>query len=304
MEFAVFFVITRNRLSFLNTTLESLRAQHPGLRAYVLILDPPLGGSLELGENTLTLNVEQIGVTKREYVGLLAAHSPFEIACIMKTRLARFLLVAAAENVLFYCDTDLYFFHPLTSALETMKSAGILLTPHLLTRLLKPEREQVLHEAKINLAGIFNLGFFGMKKGDETRQFIDWWSHRTQLGCKRNLDQGLYDDQKWLDFGVHLFSEVRVHKDPGYNVANWNLSERRLSYRAGRYWVNETLPLVFFHFSRFEPHQNEKLSPFLDIKLNSHNCLSEICAQYSAQLMHHDWLRSHRLAFEPTFSQS
>ncbi len=65
-----------------------------------------------------------------------------------------------------------------------------------------------------------------------------------------------------MDLTPGLFEGVRVLRDPGYNVAYWNLHERAISLEGGPH-VNG-LPLHFFHFSGFDPDQPSVLSKYQD----------------------------------------
>ena len=58
-------------------------------------------------------------------------------------------------------------------------------------------------------------------------------------------------DQIWLNPVPYYFRSAHVLEDPGYNMAYWNLHERSVSKKDGRYYVNEKSPLVFFHFSGY-----------------------------------------------------
>ncbi len=41
-----------------------------------------------------------------------------------------------------------------------------------------------------------------------------------------------FTDQRWCDLVPSLFDRVHIERDPGYNVASWNLSTRRIQILA------------------------------------------------------------------------
>ena len=61
--------------------------------------------------------------------------------------------------------------------------------------------------------------------------------------------RGMFAEQLWLNLVLLYFEKVHVIKHLGCNEAFWNLHERRLTKLAGKYYVNKTYPLIFFHFS-------------------------------------------------------
>ena len=65
-------------------------------------------------------------------------------------------------------------------------------------------------------------------------------------------ERGYFVDQRWMDFAPGLVEGLFILRDPGYNVAYWNLAGRDLRKRGNRYEVDGR-PLRFFHFSGFDP---------------------------------------------------
>jgi hypothetical protein len=65
-------------------------------------------------------------------------------------------------------------------------------------------------------------------------------------------------DQRWLDLAVNYF-EVDVLRERGANVAYWNVRTREVQQTADSYRVDGE-PLLFMHFSGFEPGNPRLLS--------------------------------------------
>lgn len=98
-------------------------------------------------------------------------------------------------------------------------------------------------------AGIYNLGFFGARRCDESRRLQDWWSRRcTELGYN-DTRQGLFVDQKFIDLAPAFFDGVVIERSLVYNAAYWNLHERTLDATDLSHPRVNGQPLVFFHFS-------------------------------------------------------
>jgi hypothetical protein len=100
--------------------------------------------------------------------------------------------------------------------------------------------------------GIFNLGFIGVRNTAEGRRFADWWSQRTYSLCWADVENGLFTDQKWINFAPVFFDGVAILKSSRHNVATWNLTTRRMtgSFESGFEVDGE--PLGFYHFTGFD----------------------------------------------------
>src|SRR3954468_2636134 len=88
-----------------------------------------------------------------------------------------------------------------------------------------------------------------------------------------------------MDFMPGLVPSFHVLRDPGYNVAYWNLPTRRLT-RDGDGYTVDGRPLRFFHYSGFDPAQPHKLSLHQDrIEVAENPALNELCEHYAQRLL-------------------
>jgi hypothetical protein len=62
----------------------------------------------------------------------------------------------------------------------------------------------------------------------------------------------IYVDQRWLDLAAASSQLIGVMRDPGFNVAYWNLHERALRRNGLDKWTVNDSPLKFFHFSGYD----------------------------------------------------
>lgn len=156
-----------------------------------------------------------------------------------------------AERI-YYIDPDIYLFQS-PEVLEMEWSDGeILLTPNLIYL---PEKTVTGELASLR-HGINNLGFIGLKRGEESFKLVAWWKERLIRHCKIDKCYGIFVDQKWIDLAPLFFSKITSVKHPGWNMGWWNFSERKLIKNDSGYFVNNPeTPLVFFHFSGFKPEQ-------------------------------------------------
>jgi len=178
-------------------------------------------------------------------------HDVVEICTAVKGPVLKALTETNADYI-FYLDPDTAVFDSLEPLLDVLERDSIVLTPHQLT----PEDEEVaiIDNEICSLAfGTYNLGFVGIRNDAEGKKFAKWWSDRLIKYCIDDRASGLFVDQKWCDLVPALFDRVRILRDPGYNVASWNLSNRKVHIdETGKISVNGA-PLRFFHFTKLGP---------------------------------------------------
>lgn len=158
-----------------------------------------------------------------------------------------------------YFDPDIIVFQPLTELKQRLAEYSIVLTPHTCSPTSDWERPNEQHHLN---TGIFNLGFVGLKNDAEARSFVDWWKERLMYECRNDLCAGLFVDQHWVNFAPIYYKSVYIDKNLGYNVAYWNLHERFFSRQAGSWMINDTQPLLFFHYSGYNPFKPEEVSKY------------------------------------------
>jgi hypothetical protein len=123
---------------------------------------------------------------------------------------------------------------------ESLNHHGIILSPHVL--------EPGIFENSFLKSGVFNTGLFAIKRSEESYHFLNWWADRIEKACFNEPDKGFYLEQKWLDHAP-VFFNIHILRHPGYNVAKWNLHQRKIERSIfGDYTANGQ-PLKVFHFS-------------------------------------------------------
>jgi hypothetical protein len=74
-------------------------------------------------------------------------------------------------------------------------------------------------------------------------------------------DEHLFTDQLWMTAVPSFFDDLFINKNSGYNVAFWNLLERKVSKNENAWLVNNE-PLIFFHYSKYNIEDPLKLVNF------------------------------------------
>jgi hypothetical protein len=232
---------------------KSLRKHHPEADFHVVLVDRR--------DDAFAARFPDVSITWVEDTGLpnFAAHAlrfdVIELSTNVKPHCLN-LLLDRYETAL-YLDPDTYLFDALTPVYEALADSAIVVTPASTTPILDGHRPDDIEFLRV---GIFNLGFAGVSRCDEARRFLRWWSDRCLSDGFHETQSGVFVDQKWVNLAPCYFDGCRILKDPGVNMAQWNLHERVLSVVDGRYIVNGASPLRLFHFSSFDPHRPQAIA--------------------------------------------
>ncbi|MET3126719.1 hypothetical protein ABID42_001821 [Arcicella rosea] len=210
--------------------------------------------------------------------------SIIELACAFKPIFAFYLLKSYPSlEKLIYLDTDIYLYDSLVGIEKNLDEHDIILTPHITKAIPLSER---WNEKQYLNAGLYNAGFIAFKRTENSLKFLDWW--QTHLNKYGYLDycKGMGADQLCLNFVPVFYEKVLVDYNPSLNIAYWNLQERELNFVDGKYFVNQNTPLVFFHFSGYNPDKPTLISKHFKLPKNrSQKALKQIIKEYRTELI-------------------
>lgn len=178
-------------------------------------------------------------------------HTIVELATAIKPFVLVDLLARPDVDRVLYFDPDMVLFSRLDDLLERLDQANVVLTPHLTV----PESDlEAVRDNEIAALkhGVYNLGFLGVRDTAEGRRFAQWWADRIYHFCVADIPAGLFTDQRWIDLAPAFFDGVGILKSPRYNVATWNLTQRRLAGDAAAGFTVDGEPLGFYHFTGFD----------------------------------------------------
>jgi hypothetical protein len=182
------------------------------------------------------------------YEGWIFKHDIVEACTAVKGQMMRFLLDQGADKVVYF-DPDIAIFNPVDNIVESLDRSSIILTPH---QVAPNKTEGAVRDNELTSLkyGVYNLGFAAVRNDVSGRRFADWWAQQLYFACYDDVPNGIFTDQKWCDLVPALFSNVYIERDPGCNVASWNLSTRRISItNKGQILVNGS-PLKFYHYTK------------------------------------------------------
>ncbi len=285
-------IIARNYLAHARVLATSFLAHHPEARFTVLLLDGA-DGAYD-AEPFVVLSPYEIGIEQAELHRMAMIYDVTELATAVKPWFLRTLLSSGADSATYF-DPDIEVFAPLDHIPELARRHSIVLIPHT-TRPLPRDRSEP-SETTLLYSGIYNLGFISVGKG--SAEFLDWWSDRLARECRLEPDAHRFVDQRWVDFAPGMFDHY-ILRDPGCDLAHWNLWGRSLEWTGERYDV-DGVPLRFYHFSGFNPDEPHLLSrhqgPFPRVLLSERPALRRLCRDYANKLFQNGYRRVSSLPY-------
>jgi len=275
----VFTICSINYLAQAKSLGESILAFNPNYCFKIVLVDKiiPL---LNLSEKIPfeIIEAEKLGIA--EFTKMCSQYNVTELNTAVKPFAFDYFFNHHPEySTAIYFDPDILVYEQLIELEESLVENDIILTPHItkpIEDLFSPQETDFLN------SGLYNLGFIALKKTENSSNFLSWWINRLKDHCRIDFLNGLFVDQLWINFVPLFFKKVHILRNPGYNMAYWNLHERKLSFSNEKYVVNESYPLIFFHFSGYKIDKPYALSVYQNrFNFNSRPDLTELFIQYS-----------------------
>lgn len=248
-----FTICAKNYLAQALTLRESFLKHNPSLNFFIFLADKIYG--VEDVDGVVALDKSWIP----DWVNMAFKYDVIEFNTSIKPFCFGKLFKEGYEKVI-YLDPDIYVTRPLDYIYECLNNKSVVLTPHYCD--IEEYFDGAVSEETFNKVGIYNLGFCALKNDKVGQEIAKWWQNRLQYKCYSQSSEGLFVDQKWMDYIPGFFPDATcVSSHHGMNVAIWNLHERELfidekqGYMIRRKKTGDEFPLLFFHFSGFDPFE-------------------------------------------------
>jgi hypothetical protein len=279
MKRAACTIVSLNYLPYARVLCSSFLRHHPDCKFYVLLVDR-LPDDVNLTNEKFELElVEHLGIP--DFQSVAFKYDVLELNTNVKPTFLKSILSRGFDQLV-YLDPDIFVYQKLESVFDALGENAIAVTPHSLS----PIPEDIQSEVIFLLGGVFNLGFIAIRKCEETDRFLGWWEQRCLDFAYNEPRKGMFVDQKWINLTPCFFDGVKILKQPGCNMAFWNLHERHLTSENGILMVNQSNLLEFFHFSGISVDGGDQLSrrknPFT---LVNRPDLRQIFEDYRARLI-------------------
>ena len=263
----VFTLCSVNYLAQAHTLGDSLREQNPGFEYIIGLVDKLETKDIDKSKlpDYQLLEVDKINIP--DFEGMCDRYDITELNTAVKPYYFDYFLKSRPEitNIIYF-DPDIIVFDKLTHLEKNLEKYNIVVTPHITTPY---NDDKWQNEEDVVNTGVFNFGFVAIKRSESAEKMINWWCTKLYKECVIDLCNGLFVDQHWAEFFPVFFDKVLIDKHLGNNVAYWNLHERVCSIIEGKWFINEKIPLQFFHYSGYliaKPNEVSKYQNRIDFE--------------------------------------
>jgi len=273
--------------------MDSVKKHWPDADRTVFIVDSIKNKINPKKENFKIIEACTLNIPRFKHMAF--AFTPSEFCFVLKPFCAAHLLKSDNCKAVAYFDADMMFFQRPVEIEEMIKKHSVILSPHRLD----PGLKRTVGFEHLQ-DGLFNAGFFAASKCDESFDMLEWWSN--QLREPSNIRAEWRWDQGWLNLVPLYFPKSGILKKHNYNVAFWNVSERKIHQDKYGDWKCDEDKLTLFHFSLFDLQIPEKLTGARDYcPLGFNELLLPLIREYAQRMFAAGWVDAHSLPYDYSF---
>jgi len=258
MNICAFTIVAKNYIGLARILGHSLYKVNPDINFKIFVADEFPQNVKSLPDNVV-ISRKVLDYSSEEWTDMSFKYDLTEFCTSIKPGVFKYLFAQGYDKVLYF-DPDIYIFSSINTILQRLEDYDIVLTPQIAGIHIDYTGEHP--EWAMNVNGIFNLGFCGMRKSLITDKIILWWQKRLKTECFADRSVGNFTDQKWMDWMPGLLGNeyLYISHDLGMNMAPWNYFERELFKKDDTLYVRfrtndnpqHEFRLVFIHFAGYD----------------------------------------------------
>ena len=253
---AIFTISSNNYMPYSCTLIDTSYAVHPEADHFLCLADKIVPIQNFYPNHCTIVETRKLNIP--DFYGFAFRYDIMEFNTAAKPFMFLYLFQLGYENVIYF-DPDIKVYLPIKPVFDALDNgASVVLTPHLT---MPAETDTTPNDLTIMQAGIYNLGFVAFRRQNEVEEVLRWWARRLRFQCINAQAQGVFVDQKFVDLVPGFLDEVAILRTPTLNVAYWNLMQRELKQGHDQ-WFVDSQPLIFFHFSGYDPRNSQRLSKY------------------------------------------
>lgn len=279
----VFSICSLNFVRRAIVLLDSVAKTTPGIKTVLFIVDRADEETLKklktVQQHHSIVFADKLNIIN--YSEMCFKYSIVEMNTAIKPNAFAYLFQNGSDKAL-YLDPDIFVLDNLNNVFSLLDSHSAIVTPHIISDSPASPGTQPLLD--FLWGGIMNLGFIAISNDLFGKKIISWWEDKLFDGAFEDKFLSTAYDQKWVDFFPALFgNRIFIERNPGYNVASWNIHERKLLCENGCFSISyetKSYPLVFYHFSGYKIGSNALNSRIPDFKIIEGTPLHALVASY------------------------
>lgn len=254
-----FTICSNNYLAQAKTLGDSFLEYHPDWK-FIIGLCDEFDSSFDYSifDKFKIIKVKDINVP--EFKHLVQQYNIIELNTAVKPTFFKHIFTNYNANKLIYIDPDILVTSYFEEVISILDTKDIVLTPHICSPIDDEYAPTDYHTLR---GGIYNLGFIALARYDKIKDFIQWWHERVSKYGYCDFSNTMFYDQLWINYVPAMWDDYYIMKHLGYNMANWNLHERMLTEKNNRFFVNNEVPLRFFHFSGYKYNNPNSIASYL-----------------------------------------
>jgi hypothetical protein len=137
----------------------------------------------------------------------------------------------------------MFFFNDYRFLFSELDNASVLLTPNWINSDPSVDKESFF---SLFTSGFFSAGFIAANK--QALPALTWWANACHFMMGEHIENGIRDDQKYLDIFPVKFKDTKIIRHQGCNIGAWNFDECRRELVNGEVLINGKSPIIFIHF--------------------------------------------------------
>ena len=226
MNICAFTIVAKNYIGLARILGHSLSKVNPDINFKIFVADEFPQNVKSLPDNVI-ISRKVLDYSSEEWTDMSFKYDLTEFCTSIKPGVFKYLFAQGYDKVLYF-DPDIYIFSSINTILQRLEDYDMVLTPQIVGIHIDYTGEHP--EWAMNVNGIFNLGFCGMRKSLITDKIILWWQKRLKTECFADRSIGNFTDQKWMDWMPGLLGNeyLYISHNLGMNMAPWNYFEREL----------------------------------------------------------------------------
>lgn len=265
MKQCAFTIVAKNYIGLGQILGKSLRAHNPEIDFRIYVADEfeqipdNLPGDVVMAKDVIK------DISKEQWTDMTFKYDLTEFCTSIKPFCFEHVFDDGFDKA-YYFDPDIYMFSSIDEISSSLDNHSMTLTPQIAGIHTNYTGEHP--EWAMNVNGIFNLGFCGIRNNQWGNLVVQWWKERLRDHAFADRSVGEFTDQKWMDWiPAFLGDELFVQKSLGMNMAPWNFFERKAYESPDGQWRvtfrNDDVPqrddaLVFIHFAGYDYSQLKK----------------------------------------------